>query len=299
MLHIEKVFEDMARGLASHEIQFRADWGADDKTLVVTAPEFGRRHVLVEPPSQMLRGVVTMNGRKWVGVLLGERKRREEAANRPPAKAAAPAAAFMEHNGELRIRDLTVAECLEAAKPKNIRGNLIKPYREKLERHGPLVTEPIERGPKGGRPGTTYFLNRMQALVLCELSRGGRSCRGRDRVIELFDRAEAERRAPEPQPAEVKPDDPAEPFAHIDERFDHIEKRIWVLERMLRERNAAGLEATKVFAAELGRVSETLTGIKQLILSRFSAAQRDDGALADMRRNIRAAMALLERNIAD
>lgn len=425
MLHIEGVFEDIiSLSLRTHGIPFIAEWSADGRELMVVVPEFDKRHVLVEPSSPMMRGVVTMNARKWVRRLLQERMLADEAAKRAAmngaapaveapkpddgepritdielaqflewgvprnirasliaphredleavahlrcepinttgkggrpgtkyfltreqallicgvcrgekarrgrqrvievfsrlnaerrtskadpahdkADGAAPAAALVEYDGELRISDLKVAEFLEAAKPKNIRGNLIKPYREKLERHGPLVTEPIERGPMGGRRGTTYFLNREQAVVLCELSRGGRSCRGRDRVIALFDRAERQQRPLEAEPAAVKPIDSSE-------RFEAIEKRLLVIESTLQKVHGVGRTVIDGFGTHLDGLTDEVGQLTaashrmqrqiNLLTPSWSAEARPDGVtVADMRRNIREAIALLERDIAD
>lgn len=405
MLHIEKVAQEVAGDLSARNIQFRVESGTERKdSLVIMAPEFERAYVLVEPANEMLRGVVSMNARKWVrrlgeeaakraamngaataievpkpddgepritdlalaeylgwriprniraaliaphledlkavgdlwsepihpgrkgrrpgtkyfltreqalvicAVCRGEKAKRgrervieafkireyfsrqdEERRILKPesahetANGAGPAAAFVEYNGELRISDLKVAECLEAVKPKNIRGNLIKPHREKLERHGPLVTEPIERGPMGGRRGTTYFLNREQALILCELSRGGRSCRARDRVIELFARAGREHRALEAEPAPAKAPDPIE-------RFDAIEKRLRVIERTIHEGDAAGRAVLDGFTAqlagltdELAQVDAALKRIEEIMLVWSAATERERGILANMR----------------
>lgn len=266
MLHIEKVFEDMARGLASHEIQFRADWGADGHALVVTAPELDKSHVLVEPPSKMLRGVLTMNARKWVRKL---RLLRDEAAKRAAMNGAARAAeAPKPDDGEPRITDIELAQFLEWGIPRNIRAALIAPHREDLEALAHLRSEPINTTGKGGRPGTRYFLTREQALLICALSRGEKARQARQRVIDVFSRLNAERRTPKPDSAHDKADDPAE-------RFEAIEKRLWVIERTLQKVHGAGRTVIDGFGThiaglkdEMAQVNARLARVAELVHSR-------------------------------
>lgn len=94
---------------------------------------------------------------------------------------------FLLGSGEPRIEDLRLADRLGFDKPHNIRKLIIR-NRDELAGYGDLVDSrsPVARGlyrpsganflhggenPRGGRPGTTFYLNEGQSLVICALSR--------------------------------------------------------------------------------------------------------------------------------
>ncbi|SFG63193.1 hypothetical protein [Methylobacterium gossipiicola] len=54
--------------------------------------------------------------------------------------------------------------------PHQIR-DLIKGHLDELEAFGEVSVRRTETGPKGGRPGTAFYLNRQQALLVCILSK--------------------------------------------------------------------------------------------------------------------------------
>lgn len=70
--------------------------------------------------------------------------------------------------------------------PANIRKDLIAPNRTELEVFGVLGKRPITSGPRGGRPGTAFYLNEEQALLVCLLSRTERAKAVRAEVIRVF-----------------------------------------------------------------------------------------------------------------
>lgn len=92
---------------------------------------------------------------------------------------------------EPRIPDLTLAERLGFAKPHNVR-KLIDRNRPELMLHGALVERSSgflrggENLRRGGRPGTMYFLNEGQALVVCALTRTPAAVKVRQDVIAVY-----------------------------------------------------------------------------------------------------------------
>ncbi|WP_162629976.1 Bro-N domain-containing protein [Azospirillum ramasamyi] len=73
--------------------------------------------------------------------------------------------------GEPRVLDTELAAALGMAVPANIRKDIIWPNRAELESFGVLGSRPITPGPHGGRPGTAYYLNEEQALLVAMFSR--------------------------------------------------------------------------------------------------------------------------------
>lgn len=69
---------------------------------------------------------------------------------------------LIEEGGEVRVLDMTLAEKLGFERPRKIR-DLIKRHRDALEGIGGLHRRGANPGPKGGRPGTAFFLNEAQA----------------------------------------------------------------------------------------------------------------------------------------
>jgi hypothetical protein len=87
-------------------------------------------------------------------------------------------------DGEPRILDLDIAERLGFDRPSNIR-NLIDRNLGELRRYGVCFT--MKQTPSGGgRPGSAYWLNEPQALLICIKSDTLRSEDVRQEVIEAF-----------------------------------------------------------------------------------------------------------------
>ena len=88
---------------------------------------------------------------------------------------------------EPRIQDIRLAEALEFAHPLHIR-KLIERNSEELSRHGVLSTTDKTSGPQGGRPGTEYWLNEAQAILICMRSDAPRAADVRAEIIDVFRR---------------------------------------------------------------------------------------------------------------
>lgn len=72
------------------------------------------------------------------------------------------------------------------AKPENIRTHVIKPNMAELAAFGVISRREKTSGPRGGRPGTAYYLNEEQALLVCLLSRTEKAKQARAEVIRVF-----------------------------------------------------------------------------------------------------------------
>lgn len=68
------------------------------------------------------------------------------------------------------VLDTDLAKALGIKNPRAIRNEIIATNREELEGLGILSAVPTKSG-KRGRPGTSYYLNEAQALLVCTLSR--------------------------------------------------------------------------------------------------------------------------------
>ena len=88
-------------------------------------------------------------------------------------------------NHEPRVRDLLIAERLGMADPHKVRP-LIDANREELETYGEVSARRAETGASGGRPGTEYWLNEGQALVICALSRTAKAAQVRKALIDVY-----------------------------------------------------------------------------------------------------------------
>lgn len=88
-------------------------------------------------------------------------------------------------NKEPRIRDIDLAERLGMKMPRFIRKDLIIPNRAELELYGDLLETPSNSG-KRGRPGTVFYLNEEQALLICLFSRTAKAEEVRKIVIDVF-----------------------------------------------------------------------------------------------------------------
>ena len=67
---------------------------------------------------------------------------------------------------EPRVLDLRLAERLEFERPRVIR-ELITRNQPELETLGGLPCHTANPGAQGGRPGTEYWLNEAQAILIC------------------------------------------------------------------------------------------------------------------------------------
>lgn len=110
-----------------------------------------------------------------------------------------PASAIADIDGEPRIRDLTLADYLGLVKAHDVRAMIVRNWSE-LSLHGNFPHR-AEKSEGRGRPGTAYYLNEGQALVICALSRTEKAAEIRKQIIDVF-RAY---RSGELQPAEEKP----------------------------------------------------------------------------------------------
>ena len=85
---------------------------------------------------------------------------------------------------EPRIRDLDLAENLHFARATSIR-DLIARNRDELETYGNLPCR-ADNSIGAGRPGSAYYLNEGQALVICALSRTPKAAQVRKQIIDVF-----------------------------------------------------------------------------------------------------------------
>jgi len=90
-------------------------------------------------------------------------------------------------NHEPRVRDLAIAERLGFDDKHKIR-ELIQRNRAELESYGEISATVAENtDPHGrGRPGTEYWLNEAQALLLCTFSRTAQAAEVRRSLITVF-----------------------------------------------------------------------------------------------------------------
>ncbi len=88
-------------------------------------------------------------------------------------------------NHEPRVRDLLIAERLGLADPHKIRP-FIEANRPELETYGEVSARRAETSALGGRPGTEYWLNEGQALVICALSRTPKAAAVRKALIDVY-----------------------------------------------------------------------------------------------------------------
>lgn len=88
-------------------------------------------------------------------------------------------------NGEARIRDVRLGEVLGLSQPLNIRSVIAANIAE-LKGLGEVLTQRVKTLPQGGRPGTEYWLNEAQALLICMFARTERAAEVRKQLIEVF-----------------------------------------------------------------------------------------------------------------
>lgn len=87
-------------------------------------------------------------------------------------------------NHEPRIRDLTIAERLGMIDLHSIR-RMIETNRAELESYG-VISDQQSEITGAGRPGTEYWLNEAQALLLCTFSRTAQAAAVRKALIDVY-----------------------------------------------------------------------------------------------------------------
>ena len=89
------------------------------------------------------------------------------------------------HDGEPRVRDLTLAERLGFERVHKVR-DLIGRNLAELEAHGGVFSTMEKTSETGGRPGIAYWLNEPQALLICMFSRTPKAAEVRRALIDVF-----------------------------------------------------------------------------------------------------------------
>lgn len=90
-----------------------------------------------------------------------------------------------EIDDEPRVLDVVLGEGLGMAKPADVRRTINSNSRE-LSLHGEIVSQAIKTSARGGRPGTAYYLNEPQALLICMFSNTARAAEVRKMLIDVF-----------------------------------------------------------------------------------------------------------------
>lgn len=89
-------------------------------------------------------------------------------------------------NHEPRIAHQRLAEALGYS-DTSMMPRLVERHREALERFGQVSVTVTETGPKGGRPGKIYWLNKKQALYICTKSETANATEATIQMVEVFD----------------------------------------------------------------------------------------------------------------
>lgn len=89
------------------------------------------------------------------------------------------------HNGQPRVPDLSVAEMLDYAQPRDVR-KLIARRLDELSRYGEVCATVAQTTAAGGRPSTAYLLNEGQALLICAVSDTVKAADARETLIRTF-----------------------------------------------------------------------------------------------------------------
>ncbi|MGR7993824.1 hypothetical protein [Xanthobacter sp. ZOL 2024] len=89
-------------------------------------------------------------------------------------------------NHEPRIAHQRLAEALGYGAQIKMK-HLVERHIEALQRFGGVSSTVDETGPKGGRPGKTYWLNKKQALYLCTKSETADATEVTIQMVEVFD----------------------------------------------------------------------------------------------------------------
>ena len=90
-----------------------------------------------------------------------------------------------EIDAEPRVEDVLLARNLGMAVPRTIRTK-IKENLAELTLHGTVCTSAIATSAKGGRPGTAYYLNEPQALLICMFANTAKAAQVRKMLIDVF-----------------------------------------------------------------------------------------------------------------
>lgn len=90
-----------------------------------------------------------------------------------------------EIDNEPRVLDVLLGERLGMAHVRNIRDTITK-RRDELAMHGTVCTSAIATSAKGGRPGTAYYLNEPQALLICMFANTAKAAQVRKMLIDVF-----------------------------------------------------------------------------------------------------------------
>jgi hypothetical protein len=100
-----------------------------------------------------------------------------------------------ETDGEIRVADLRLAMALGFTDLHKIRG-LVSRHRRALETFGQISSSAGRTGPKGGRPGTTFWLTKKQALYVCTKSETPRATEVTIQMVDVFDEYLAAKQKP-------------------------------------------------------------------------------------------------------
>lgn len=316
MSHVERVANEVVEKL--REANVRASWapGTEEGIVILIAVLPGgqtRKLQLVERAEMdhhSWKGAETYKARTWARAVLDEAAR--------AGGAVAHRLAIADVDGEPRILDTALAEQLGMAQPLNIRASIDR-NREELQDYGPIHKrrEMVSIGSGALREVTVNYLNREQALLLCILARTERARQARRHVIEVFTRWEAEHRAQAPKQIEHRPD-PQQPkqadlfgsesrvigsvLAYIRDKVKttvdasadlhrEFDRRLGVIETILRSRNAAASAAVARFSEDLAKMDAKLTRLESAIQSWPVAAPPEQRPITDALREVRAKVA--------
>ncbi len=109
-----------------------------------------------------------------------------QAGDRPITNSGITVTDLIETEGEPRVPDLRLAAALGFVNTHAIR-TLIGRHLQALRRFGEVSLRREKPGKKGGRPGSTYHLNRKQALYITAKSDTERSADIAIQMVEIFD----------------------------------------------------------------------------------------------------------------
>lgn len=90
--------------------------------------------------------------------------------------------------GEPRVKDLVIGQRLGLTQARSVRV-MIERNRRELVRYGEVlhqVDAKPQKGTSGGRPRAAFFLNEMQALLLCMFASTDRAADVREQLIRVF-----------------------------------------------------------------------------------------------------------------
>lgn len=90
-----------------------------------------------------------------------------------------------EIDSEPRVLDVLLGERLGMAQPRNLRTK-IKENSDELSLYGKVCTVSVQTSAAGGRPGTAYYLNEPQALLICMFANTAKAAQVRKMLIDVF-----------------------------------------------------------------------------------------------------------------